>query len=125
MRVARRRGRGTLGWWAALVLLNGLLAGRTASACVGLWDARTGRLLRELDGSRSSGRALAFSPDGRLLAGGDYRGCVKLWRVESGELAAISQLGAGEPRSLAFSPDGRVLAVASGGGGIELFVVRE
>jgi WD40 repeat protein len=93
-----------------------------------LWDARTGRVVRELpvkDVTR-----LAFSPDSRTLATGganpplapagepDYR--VRLWDVATGgqvgEFQGLSH-GPADQRavgSLAFSPDGRLLAAGFG-----------
>src|SRR5262249_13965029 len=43
-----------------------------------LWDAATGRLLRELRGHRRRVESVAFAPDGKTLASGDYRS-IRLW----------------------------------------------
>ncbi len=101
-----------------------------------LWDAATGKLVRELRGHKektpnnftSMLYAVAFSDDGKLLATGDKVAHVVVWDVESGkELAAceapimytwdpVQRLHSiGGVRSLAFSPDGKELAVGGTG----------
>lgn len=101
-----------------------------------VWDAETGKLVRELRGHRertpqnfgSMLHALTFSPDGKLLATGDKVAHVVVWDVETGrELGAcdapvmytwdkVQRLHSiGGVRSLAFSPDNRWLAVGGTG----------
>jgi WD40 repeat protein len=77
---------------------------------VKVWDAATGHVIHTLGG----GRAVAFSPDGRLLAAGTG----KLWDAVSGQETCTLKVrfggmmgGEGE---LVFSPDGRRLAASSG-----------
>src|SRR5205823_7888371 len=101
-----------------------------------LWDAATGKLVKELRGHKektphnftSMLYAVAFSADGKLLATGDKVGHVVVWDVEGGrELTAVEAPvmytwdpvqrlhSIGGVRSLAFSPDGRLLAVGGMG----------
>src|SRR6516225_380350 len=101
-----------------------------------LWDAATGKLLRELRGHRektphhypSMLYACAVSPDGRYLATGDKVGHVVVWELASGKQAAVLEASVmytwdpvqrrhsiGGIRSLAFSPDGKLLAVGGMG----------
>jgi WD40 repeat protein len=93
-----------------------------------LWDARTGRPVRELPVKGVT--RLAFSPDSRTLATGganqlvpvvggwDYR--VRLWDVATGgQLREFQGPALGPPNqravgSLAFSPDGSLLAAGFG-----------
>lgn len=86
-----------------------------------LWDTKTGRLLRSLNGARAKVLGIAFSPDGRMLIsthrsiedGGTY-----VWPTRlTEETATIVPAGA-EGRCVLFSADGsRVYAVAAGNGG--------
>ena len=98
---------------------------------VGLWDARTGRLLRVLSrgGWCSSGvDRIAFSPDGHWLAWG-AGAQISLWDRRTD--AALSwdtrddpgwnQYGLGN--ALTFSPDSRTLATAGARGTVALWDV--
>jgi WD40 repeat protein len=83
---------------------------------VKVWDARAGRLEKDLDVESPS--AAVFSPDGRwLMTNGDG---TRLWRVGSWRpgplLDALRQ-------PAAFSPDGRLLAVTQPQGWVRLVEV--
>jgi WD40 repeat protein len=101
-----------------------------------LWDAATGKLVRELRGHQamtphnfhSMLYTVAFSADGYRLVTGDKVGHVVVWDVESGKpLTTCESPGMytwdpvqrlhsiGGIRSLAFSPDGTRLAVGGMG----------
>jgi WD40 repeat protein len=71
-----------------------------------LWDAATGKLLREL-GPVWHVFALAFSPDSRRLATGDGGRNLRLWDVASGKVIWRAD---DSVMAVAFSPDGRTLA---------------
>jgi WD40 repeat protein len=92
-----------------------LLAGAGFDKAIRLWDARTGKLLRSLEGPRrTTRRAIAFTPDGRLLAGSGDDGVVHLWNVRNGTLerSLFAFAHTQHIQALAISPDGRSLAVA-------------
>jgi WD40 repeat protein len=101
-----------------------------------LWDAETGKPVRELKGHKpttphdfpSMLYAVAFSADGKHLATADKVGHVVVWDVATGkELAAVEapvmytwdkvarNHSIGGVRSVAFSPDGTRLAVGGMG----------
>jgi len=108
-----------------------LIAAKHGSGNVRLWDAATGRLVRELSvGDKGSIQSLAFSPtDNRLLAVG-YGGqadvsYVALWDIDAGtELARLPgatdlpDFGmneySGAVGALAFSLDGKYLVAGFG-----------
>lgn len=79
-----------------------------------IWDATTGKLLMQFQGSPGLVRTAAFSPDGKTVAtqaGGDID--VRLWNATSGELVHTLAGYLTSGGVLAFSPDGRILASAS------------
>jgi RNA polymerase sigma factor (sigma-70 family) len=49
-----------------------------------LWEASSGRLVRELPGHAESVGSLAFSRDGKLLASGGWDKAVRIWEVATG-----------------------------------------
>ena len=71
---------------------------------VRIWDARTGRPVRDLE---DEGYFPTFSPDGRWLAL-EAGGVVKFF--EAGTWKPGPSIGIGAATPLAFSPDGRLLA---------------
>jgi RNA polymerase sigma factor (sigma-70 family) len=83
--------------------------GNTAQGMVSLYDAATGRKLRDLRGRKHFIEALAISPDGKTLAAVELE-TVSFWEVATcKELRRIEQTGWRANR-LAFSPDGKTLA---------------
>jgi RNA polymerase sigma factor (sigma-70 family) len=116
--------------------------GRLLAACDGhrgvvrLWEADTGREVREL--AQRGTVALAFAPDGKTLAAGGWEGPLVLWDVATGRrLRRIwppSGVATGRrPRfilpvsepaivdTIAFSPDGRLLATGHHGDAVYLW----
>jgi WD40 repeat protein len=99
------------GLWAA----TGSHSTHEGGAGAKVWDAQSGRLVKELPVGGLCG--VVFSPDGRWLAtnGG---GC-RLWRVGTWE-EGPKVGGGGGNRGFVFSPDSRVLAVAGDAGVVRL-----
>jgi WD40 repeat protein len=96
-----------------------------------LWDASSGKLVRELRGHQeqtphhypSMLYACTFSPEGNYLATGDKVGHIVVWETATGKQVATMEApimytwdptqrrhSIGGIRSLAFSPDGSLLA---------------
>jgi WD40 repeat protein len=110
--------------------------GKTVSAgypdgTICIWDADTGKALRDFSGHATPVAALVFSPSGKALASGGIDGLVRLWDVATGKkvrelklppIPRIAGLNGGSAGTihLAFSPDGKTLAV--GGPGAERMV---
>lgn len=78
-----------------------------------LWEVRTGKLLRELDGHRGTVWTLAFSLDGYLLASGSGDATVRLWDTETGQVSSVLEGFRKDVFCVAMSPDGKLVATAS------------
>jgi WD40 repeat protein len=77
-----------------------------------IWDATTGRELRQLRHSAPV-TSVAFSPDGARIVTGARDGAARVWDAETGEeLQAVRKHGA-PVRSVDVSPDGNRLLTAS------------
>jgi len=81
------------------------------TACARIWDARTGKPVRELPLAGST--SARFSPDGRWLL--TYSADSRLWEVDGwGEARRLQHYGG------VFSPDSRLLATSAGMGMIRV-----
>jgi RNA polymerase sigma factor (sigma-70 family) len=72
---------------------------------LGLWDAETGKPIKQFD-TREQIREIAFSPDGKYLATSRTGG--GLWEIATGQ--RIRQLG--DADSFAFSSDGKAIVIS-------------
>jgi RNA polymerase sigma factor (sigma-70 family) len=102
--------------WTVAVSPDGkVLAAAGMSPSVTLYDAATGKLLREINVlARLHWIArVAFSPDGRALAAAGDDSTVSLWETATGGRRATFKGHAGPVHTFAFSPDGRRLASGS------------
>ncbi|HTU92216.1 MAG TPA: sigma-70 family RNA polymerase sigma factor [Gemmataceae bacterium] len=89
-----------------------------------LWDAASGKMLRELKvkGVQFRVMALAFAPDGKLLATANTDNAVHLWDAESGDEKHRIDCQQGDRLwAVAFAPDGKLLASGGSDGTIRLW----
>ncbi|MGA3327558.1 MAG: LpqB family beta-propeller domain-containing protein, partial [Terriglobia bacterium] len=89
-----------------------LLASGSYDKMVKLWDAATGREVRNLQDHIDAVFAVAFSPDGKHLASGSQDRCVKIWDVDSGQRLYTLSDAADGLTSIAYSPSGKQIAGA-------------
>src|SRR4051812_49238713 len=53
---------------------------------VRLWDGKTGKEVRRLEGHTKPIYGVAFSPDGKLLVSNGQENTIRVWEVSSGKL---------------------------------------
>ena len=79
-----------------------------------VWDAMTGREIRNLGTQADRVNGVDFSPDGARVATACRDGTVKLWDAATGLEQTTLHGHRGSVVGVAFSPDGRRLATAGG-----------
>ncbi|KAF8811567.1 WD40 repeat-like protein [Phlegmacium glaucopus] len=80
---------------------------------VRVWDAKTGRLLRELQGHTGGVGSVAFSPDGNQIVSGSGDQLVRVWDAKMGEQLSELQGHTELVSSVAFSPNGNNIVSGS------------
>jgi WD40 repeat protein len=101
------------------------LVGGYSDGTLCVWDAHTGKLLRDFAGHGTPVVTLAYAPTGKALATGGNDGLIRVWDPTTGR--RLRELKPSTPRGLpegifhngpmtvavplAFSPDGKTLAV--------------
>ncbi len=100
-----------------------LLATAGHDHAVRLWDAATGKHVRDVAGHEAEVEALAVSEDGALLATADWSGRVQVTDAATGKPLWAGARHDGKILALAFTPDGATLA-ATAGGAVKTFDAR-
>src|SRR6266567_2116199 len=80
---------------------------------VRVWDAKTGKQLRELQGHTSSVNSVAFSSNGNQIVSGSDDQSVWVWDAKTGEQLRELQGHTSSVLSVAFSPDGNQIVSGS------------
>ncbi|HYH47472.1 MAG TPA: WD40 repeat domain-containing protein, partial [Thermoanaerobaculia bacterium] len=117
-------------WTGAGSHQSGVLGGdrplRPTDHLARLWDARTGREVRQLLGHRTMVTAVAFSPDGARVLTGSADGAVRLWTAATGEtVRKLDRAHRSAVRAISFSPDGAVFLTAGEDGTLRLWSAAE
>ncbi len=80
---------------------------------VGIWDARSGHIVRQLSGHSGLVFSVVYSSDGKLVATASDDGTIRIWDVSSGQEMRRLVIDHGVPMwSAAFSPDSRQIITA-------------
>ena len=82
---------------------------------VRLWDARSGKDVRQLPAHPKNVTDLAFSPDGKRLATSCEDGTIRLWNPETGKEVQQFAHPDMQTTAVAWSPNGKTLAWAISG----------
>lgn len=90
-----------------------LLSGHNDKA-LRLWDAETGSLLRQFEGSNGVVNSVCFAPDGKTFLSGSADGSLRVWDAESGECRRTILAHGGPAWGVCLSPDGS-RALSAGG----------
>ncbi|RYP42862.1 hypothetical protein DL768_010175 [Monosporascus sp. mg162] len=77
---------------------------------VRIWDAKSGKELRELKSHSQWFNSVVFSPDGSRIASGSEDSTIRIWDAKSGKEVRKLEGHSGLVRSVAFSPDGSCIA---------------
>jgi len=78
-----------------------------------IWNAKTGELLRNIEGHSNWVLSVAISPDNKFIASGSADKTIKIWSLESGELVNILTSHSNWVNVVAFTPDGKSLVSGS------------
>ncbi|XP_021919910.1 cilia- and flagella-associated protein 52 isoform X2 [Zootermopsis nevadensis] len=89
---------------------------------IGYWELYDASLIREIEGSRSSGlNAVDITRDGERIVTGGNDQCVKVWNYHKGNPTHVGADHAGAVTAARFSPDNRYIVSVTSDGGIFLW----
>jgi WD40 repeat protein len=91
---------------------------------VRLWEVKTGRAVRTLEGHAGGVNSVAFAPDGESLASGSDDYSVRLWEVKTGRLIWSLEWNLGAVAAVAFAPNGKYLIAAGTAGRLQFWDVE-
>ena len=119
-RVHRLAGEGPL-WTIAFGDGGRLVAAAGEMGVVWLWNARTGRRVRELRGHTSRVGDVDLTRDGRFLVSASIDGTARIWDVATGVTLAQLRLPGHELHAAAFAPDGGRLVLAGSDAAVAIY----
>jgi hypothetical protein len=98
-----------------------LLASGSADGKVRLWEAATGKEVRQLKGHIRRVKSVAFTADGKLLVSGSHDGTARLWEAANGKQLRVLGDHGGPVEAVAITPDGQTVASAGRDGLVRLW----
>ena len=90
------------------------LATGTNTGRVDIWDSRTGKSIKTLQGHQKHVMAIAFSPDGKFITTGSTDASLKIWDLEQGACIRTLTDHPTPVTSIHYSKDGTRIASANG-----------
>jgi WD40 repeat protein len=103
---------------------DGRLLATAGGPILHLWDARTGRLVRQFEANpKGAVYAVRFSPNGKLLATAIWENQAVVWDAATCRELARMQGHEQDVQCLAFAPDGKRLVTGSWDGTVRLWDV--
>lgn len=99
--------------------------GRYGDACVKIFEARSNKLIRRLEGHPGIVRAIVFSPDGKIIASGGGDKLIRFWDPQTGTVTKTLADHTEKITALAFSGDGRRLISGSEDDTIKIWNVAD
>ncbi len=98
-----------------------LVAGGNDECEVELWESKTGKHLRRLEGHDSHITTVAFSPSGKVLVSGSQDRTIRLWDPRTGKMLRVLEGHRDQVSGLVILPGDRTLVSASWDGTIRLW----
>ncbi len=105
------------GWSCFALASNGKMVAtaRLRSSVIRIWDVRTGKELRQIEGDPDGTGVLAFSPDGKHFAAGMEDTTIRLWDTAAWkEIRRFTAESMANSDSLVFLADGKTLVSGDG-----------
>lgn len=81
---------------------------------VGLWDAGTGKFVRQLSGHTRAVLSASFSPDGQFIVTASDDRTARVWETNTGRALAVMEGHSGKVTDAVFSSDGKHILTMSG-----------
>jgi hypothetical protein len=107
--------------WVSFAPDNRSLVSWGDDATLRVWDATTGKQVKNLLREKTETMALRWSPDGKTVAAALGAGTARVFTLPDWEERVVYRDTAQGVTAVAFSPDGGRLAVGTDGGGLKLF----
>lgn len=87
------------------------LASGSEDGIIQIWDTKSGKCLRVLEGHSNRISCVTYGPQGSILASASDDETVRIWDTETGKCCQILEWCPSRIGSVAFSPNGRYLAI--------------
>jgi len=84
-----------------------------------IWDAKSGVMLRSLEGHKSFVTSVAISEDGNTIVSGSYDNSIKIWDTKSGAILRSLERHKDDVNSVAISEDGKTVVSGSSDGSVK------